>query len=247
MNTPICDFVKNYVTAKPVRLHMPGHKGVELFGLEAFDITEFDGADNLYNADGIIAESEKNAGFVFGADTFYSTEGSSLSIRAMLCLTVQYAKKLGKKPIILAGRNAHKTFLSAAALLDFEVEWLFPDKDDNYLSCNITAFSLQKYLSALKEKHVSDKDLAYNQDKTIVDKPSNDMPFALYVTSPDYLGNTVDVEALAKVCKENGMLLLVDNAHGAYLKFLTPSRHPMELGADICCDSAHNQLHLEII
>lgn len=34
----------------------------------------------------------------------------------------------------------------------------------------------------------------------------------------------------------------MDNAHGAYLKFLSPSRHPMDLGADLCCDSAHKTL-----
>ena len=68
-------------------------------------------------------------------------------------------------------------------------------------------------------------------------------PSALYITSPDYLGNIEDIEALAAVCHENGVLLLVDNAHGAYLKFLTPSRHPIDLGADIVCDSAHKTLH----
>ena len=47
---------------------------------------------------------------------------------------------------------------------------------------------------------------------------------------------------LADICHEHGVLLLVDNAHGAYLKFLTPSRHPLDLGADLCCDSAHKTL-----
>ena len=37
-------------------------------------------------------------------------------------------------------------------------------------------------------------------------------------------------------------LLLVDNAHGAYLKFLPVDRHPMTLGADACADSAHKTL-----
>ncbi len=35
---------------------------------------------------------------------------------------------------------------------------------------------------------------------------------------------------------------MVDNAHGAYLRFLRPSRHPLDLGADLCCDSAHKTL-----
>lgn len=40
---------------------MPGHKGQHFVGCEAYDITEVAGADSLYEADGIIAESEANA------------------------------------------------------------------------------------------------------------------------------------------------------------------------------------------
>ena len=65
---------------------------------------------------------------------------------------------------------------------------------------------------------------------------------ALYVTSPDYLGFRADLRALADACHRHGMLLLVDNAHGAYLKFLPQSEHPIDLGADMCCDSAHKTL-----
>ena len=34
----------------------------------------------------------------------------------------------------------------------------------------------------------------------------------------------------------------MDNAHGAYLRFLEPDAHPLTLGADACCDSAHKTL-----
>ena len=81
MNTPIFDFLKKYSAEDAVRLHMPGHKGKGQLG-ESLDITEIQGADSLYDASGIIAESEKNAGALFGAHTFYSAEGSSLSVRA---------------------------------------------------------------------------------------------------------------------------------------------------------------------
>ena len=47
---------------------------------------------------------------------------------------------------------------------------------------------------------------------------------------------------MAELCHRYGALLLVDNAHGAYLKFLPESGHPMDLGADLCCDSAHKTL-----
>ena len=63
---------------------MPGHKGADFLGFERLDITEIDGADSLYEASGIIHKSEKNAGELFGCPTYYSTEGSSLCIRAMM-------------------------------------------------------------------------------------------------------------------------------------------------------------------
>lgn len=219
MKTPICDFVKNYADGDTLRLHMPGHKGIPLLGLEPLDITEIDGADSLYDADGIIAESEKNASALFGCTTFYSTEGSSHGIRAMLHLLGLFARRAGKKPTVAAARNVHKSFLSAVALLDIEVTWLYPDEPDAYLSCKLTAAEIDAALTAMTEK-----------------------PTAVYLTSPDYLGNTADIAAIAAVCHRHGVLLLVDNAHGAYLRFLPASRHPIDLGADMCCDSAHKTL-----
>ena len=65
--TPICDFVRSYVASDPARLHMPGHKGRGLPGLEVNDITEIRGADSLYEASGVIAESEKEAAALFGS------------------------------------------------------------------------------------------------------------------------------------------------------------------------------------
>ncbi|MEE0841166.1 MAG: aminotransferase class V-fold PLP-dependent enzyme [Acutalibacteraceae bacterium] len=210
MNTPIYDFVNKYRKSGTLRLHMPGHKGTSLLGVEEYDITEIKGADSLYEAQGIIKESENNASLLFGFPTFYSTEGSSQCIRAMLFL----AKQKGIKRI-LAGRNAHKAFITACALLDLEVEWLYGNS--SYLSCNIDEDSLKEAI--VKEK-----------------------PDAVYITSPDYLGNLSDVKAISEICKKHNILLLVDNAHGAYLKFLENSLHPIDLGADMCCDSAHKTL-----
>ena len=110
MDTPICDFVTHYVESGALRVHMPGHKGCALTGLEERDLTEIDGADSLYEAVGIIRQSEQNAGALFGAETFYSTEGSSQCIRAMLYLAALYARQQGRAPLIAAARNVHKTF-----------------------------------------------------------------------------------------------------------------------------------------
>ena len=217
MNTPICDFVRQYNQKNMTRGHMPGHKGVDILGMEHLDITEIQGADSLYEADGIIRESEENASRLFGCTTYYSTEGSTQCIKSMVYLAMQWAKKHGKKPLIAAGRNAHKAFVTAAALMDADVSWLFPKEGESYLSCCPTAEEADAFLAAEK-------------------------PAALYLTSPDYLGNMADIAGIARVCNKHGVLLMVDNAHGAYLRFLETSLHPMDLGADICCDSAHKTL-----
>ena len=219
MDTPICDFVREYTESGTIRLHMPGHKGVSFLGIEHLDITEVSGADSLYEADGIIARSEENASRLFGCRTIYSAEGSSQCIRAMLYLAMIHAKKQGRSPLIAAGRNAHKTFLTAAALLDLEVQLLTANRQTGYLSCGLSPEELDTYLTETKER-----------------------PAAVYLTSPDYLGNMADIRGLSRVCHRHGAMLLVDNAHGAYLKFLPESRHPMDLGADLCCDSAHKTL-----
>ena len=214
MTTPICDFLKKYSEQDILRLHMPGHKGQGKLGVEQYDITEVSGADSLYEAAGIIHQSERNASELFGCPTYYSAEGSSLAIRAMVYLAMQHARAQGRKPKIAAGRNAHKVFLSAVTLLDVDVAWI---AGDSYLSCKIDAGTLEAVIEA-------------------------ERPTAVYVTSPDYLGNITDVAALAEVAHRHDCLLLVDNAHGAYLKFLTPSMHPVDLGADLCADSAHKTL-----
>ena len=219
MSTPICDFVRRYTQSEPVRFHMPGHKGVPVLGFEPYDITEIEGADELFTASGIIAESEAQAGALFGAHTIYSTGGSTLCIQTMLHLAVRYAVSKGKAPCILAGRNAHKAFINAAALLDIDICWLYPENNDSYISCPITAQQVKSSLQNGGKK-----------------------PVAVYLTSPDYLGNMLDIQAIAEVCHQAGVLLLVDNAHGAYLKFLPQSRHPIDWGADLCCDSAHKTL-----
>ncbi|MDO4530363.1 MAG: amino acid decarboxylase [Bacillota bacterium] len=220
MNTPICAFIEKYAEKEMTRFHMPGHKGISFLGCEKTDITEIGGADELYAADGIIAESEENAGRLFGfGRTMYSTEGSSQCIRAMLFLALQEAEQGAERPVVLAARNAHKAFLYSCGLLDVDVEWLMPEADGSLCSCPITAAQLEKHLLTMERK-----------------------PFAVYITAPDYLGYSPDIRRLAEVCKKREIPLLVDHAHGAYLKFLQPSCHAMDLGAAMCCDSAHKTL-----
>lgn len=219
MDTPILDFLRRYESSDTARFHMPGHKGKTFLGCEHLDITEVKGADALYEAEGIIAQSEQNAAALFGSGaTFYSTEGSSQCIKAMLCLALN-CREEGTAPVIVAARNVHRAFVHAAALLDLEIVWLWPEEDCSLCGCPVTEAGLERTLSQLSAP-----------------------PAAVYITSPDYLGGRADIAALAEVCHRNGTILAVDNAHGAYLHFLRPAAHPLDLGADLCCDSAHKTL-----
>ena len=196
---------------------MPGHKGKKFLGIEKFDITEISGADVLNDSAGIIRESEKNASVLFNSGaTFYATEGSTAVIYAMLALI---KKENVDRQVILAARNVHKAFVQGCALCDFDVNWLMPKDFSSILKCEITAEMVEKKIIN-----------------------SDNKPAAVYITSPDYLGNTLDIAEISKVCKKYDVPLLVDNAHGAYLGFLKKSLHPIHLGATVCCDSAHKTL-----
>ena len=218
MTTPICDFVRAYAASGVSRLHMPGHKGRGALGCEVVDITEITGADDLSCPDGIIAESEANATALFGSrHTFYSTGGSSQCVKAMLLLAYLYRPD-GAGRRIIAARNAHKSFLHGCALLGLEPDWLYPAQPSPLCSCPVSPEALERALDR------------------------GEKPCAVYITSPDYLGGMQDVRALAHAAHGRGVPLLVDNAHGAYLKFLPQPLHPLDLGADMCCDSAHKTL-----
>ncbi len=223
LDTPVYDFLKRYESSGTARFHMPGHKGdrdfVRAFPGAGLDITEIAGADSLYEADGILLESEQNAGALYGSKTtVFSAGGSTLCIQAMLLLTVPRGSK------ILCGRNAHSSFYNMLALLDLRPVWLLPRFSDGQLVSGTV--ETQQVVKALEE----------NPDAA-----------AVYLTSPDYLGGQSDVAGIAAVCKTAGVPLLVDNAHGAHLKFLPGPRgysdgHPITLGASMCCDSAHKTL-----
>lgn len=221
--TPLYKAVTEYIERDTARFHMPGHKGL---GLRAsaekipfsdayrFDITEVTGADSLYEAKGCIAETEKAYAAAYGAKrSMLSAGGSTLCIQTMLAL----AAKPGAK--VVAGRNLHVSAINAMALLGLEPVWVMPDDS---AGCAVGGRILpQDVMTALKE----------TQDVC-----------AVYITTPDYFGIISDVRAIADVCRSFNVPLLVDNAHGAHLKFILPSRHPIDLGAAMCCDSLHKSM-----
>lgn len=112
---------------------------------------------------------------------------------------------------VAASRYCHKSLVSVCVLLGLEVDWI---KAENFLSCEISPKNVRE---------------AIGEDTLCV-----------FVQSIDYYGGECDIGAISRVCGEKGVLLLVDNAHGAYHVFT--GRHPLSLGADMTSDSAHKTL-----
>ena len=119
---------------------------------------------------------------------------------------------------VIMGRNSHVSATNAAALIGFEPIWVYPRSEDN---------------GRLPGRvHVDDIRESLEQNHDIK---------AVYITSPDYYGMICDVATISKLCREYGVPLLVDNAHGAHLTLLGGD-HPIKLGAAMCTDSAHKTL-----
>lgn len=186
---------------------------------ERLDITEIAGADALYEADGIIAQSEANAASLFGSQrTFYSTEGSSQCLKAMLYLALT-GRPAGTPPVIVAAGMC-----------------------TGPLSMPRHCWILRRYGSGPRSAIPCVPARYHPGSWRRLWLRFRRLRAAVYITSPDYLGGMADIAALAQVCHRRGTVLLVDNAHGAYLHFLKPAMHPLDLGADLCCDSAHKTL-----
>ena len=216
-NTPLYDALLAHKNLNRASFHTPGHKNSnkvlpkDLFEL---DFTELPDTDNLFEASGVIRESEEKAAKLYGAKrTLYSAGGCTLCIQTMLKLAVPFGGK------VITSRMIHKSAVNTLSLLHTETKWVFPQ--------------FSEIDNRLGQVAVED-----------VEEALNEVPDAacVYITSPDYFGNIADIKGIAEVCKKHKTPLLVDNAHGAHLKFLSKDIHPITLGADLVADSAHKTL-----
>lgn len=217
---PLHDALEAYLERDAARFHMPGHKGQGngiFSAILPYDITEVEGADSLFADHGPLLELEEAFAEIYGAKrSLLSAGGATLCIQTMLALACGTGKKL------IAGRNLHRSAVNTMALLDLEPVWIYPDQSaGNWFQGRYTPDSVR---AALLE----------NPDAA-----------AVYLTSPDYFGVVSDLSGIAEICRAFRVPLLVDNAHGAHLKFLPErfgAQHPMDCGAAMCADSLHKTM-----
>lgn len=200
----------------------PGHKQArgadpavrEILGDAVFlgDVLASGGLDDRLTRGSVLQRAEELMADVVHADhTFFTTCGSSLSVKAAMLAVA------GPHERLLIGRDAHKSVVSGLILAGIEPVWVEPQWD--------------------AERHLAHPPSPAAFDRAFAEHP--DVKGAL-VTSPTPYGTCADLRAIADVCHGRSLPLVVDEAWGAHLPFHPdlPS-WAMDAGADICVTSVH--------
>ncbi len=207
-----------YAASGPYPLHMPGHKrrmdpAPELPA--RWDLTEVRGVDDLHEAEGILKDAMDRTARLHGADrTWYLVNGSTCGLLA----GIRALAPAGSS--IIAARNCHKAVYHAIELGQLSVRWLTPPV-------------------------VEDFGVYGSVPPQMVEAALTDCPNAACVvlTSPTYEGVLSDIAAIAALCHERGVPLLVDEAHGAHLGLAAGwPDSALHLGADLVVQSSHKTL-----
>ncbi len=222
---PIVDAMKNYSADDVTPFHTPGHKhgrgAHELLremltpeGLRV-EVSLMDELDDLHAPHACIRDAQKLAAQLWHADeTIFFVNGTTSAIQAMIFGT------LNAGDLIFVPRNAHRSVISGLILSGAVPIFLPVEFDAEFnLPLNVTVETVER---AIKK---------FPQAK------------ALLLVSPNYYGVAANVSKIAQIVHAAGMLLLVDEAHGAHLTFsekLPPSA--IEAGADVSAQSTHKIL-----
>lgn len=200
-------------------MHMPGHKRntefLKMMNPFALDITEIDGFDNLHDANGILREGMEHLAKTYGSEkSFYLVNGSTCGLIAGISSCVK------KGDEILIARNCHKAVYHAVELLNLRpVYWMPPIIKEYGIAGSMRPSELREILK------------------------NNPNIRLVVITSPTYEGVVSDVAEIAKIAHDNGIPLIVDEAHGAHLGFseFFPDT-AVHRGADIVIQSFHKTL-----
>jgi len=220
-NTPVYNAVKAYADESTIPFHMPGHKmgkGIPkkfLEHIEKLDLTEIPGTDNLHRPEGAIKEAQELCARTFGArKTFFLVNGSTAGLHAAIAASAKRGQRL------IVGRDCHRSVIAGLLLAGVKPFFVLPRYDSEFgINMGLDAESVEKALKGAPDAA------------------------GVLVTRPNYYGVCSDIRAIAEVVHSYGKLLIVDEAHGAHLKF--NPRLPvcaLEAGADISVQSAHKTL-----
>lgn len=219
MNTPLYSALMAYSKQKKP-FHMPGHKlgsfeGMKLIDLTALDVTEANGLDNLYEAEGIIQQAMQEMSRFYGSQsTLFLTNGSTAGILASLMSVCKPGDQ------ILIARNCHHSVWHALILIGAMPIYIQPDYDE-----------IWGIMGAISPQTIQQALIRYPDVKGAV------------VVSPTYEGIVSEIQEIAQILHEQDKVLIVDEAHGAH--FVVNEIFPKSSigqGADLVIQSMHKTL-----
>lgn len=222
---PISKAMDAYAGDGALAFHTPGHKQglgahpllrrlITSDGLRQ-EVSLMEELDDLHTPFGCIKEAEELAAELWGARrTLFQINGTTGAIHAMLLGTLNPGDK------VLVPRNAHQSIMGGIILSGAVPIFVQPEID---LKLGIPmGVTLETLRSKLAE---------------------NDEIKAVVMVYPTYYGVAADLQAIADFLHQREILLLVDEAHGAHLKFSDElPKQALDCGADVVAQSTHKLL-----
>ena len=223
--TPLADAMRAYWDRGTVSFSIPAHHGgrgippeaAEWLGSSAYrsDLPLSHGLDTRSREWKVQSTAQELAADALGADqTFFSTNGSSMSVHTAILAAARPGEKL------VMARNGHKSSVAGLVMSGAHPVWIDPDYDDEReLAHGVAPDELARVLDAHPDAG------------------------AAMIFTPTYYGVSSDVRALAEICHERDLPLITDDAWGLDYGFhprLPPSA--LACGSDLAIGSVHKSL-----
>lgn len=222
IKVPILDMLQKHRNKNSISMHVPGHKNGVVLPAEAprsfssvlpWDVTELAGLDDLHEPEEGIKEAEALL------TSFYHTKKSYFLVNGSTVgnlAMILASIQQGDK--VLVQRNCHKSVMNGLKLAKANPVFLTP---------------------------VIESGISISVPYETIFNSLNEHPDvrAIIITYPNYYGLGFNLASIIKEVHKKGILVLVDEAHGAH--FAAGSPFPpsaVSMGADIVVHSAHKTL-----
>lgn len=218
---PILTALFKYAEEDTLPFHVPGHKQgrgnkelEELLGSTCIkiDLTCFEDTDNICNPVSVIKEAQDLAAQLYGAENaFFLVNGTTSGIQAMIMSVCEVGDK------IIIPRNAHKSAIGGIIMSGAIPVYIEPEINE-YLGIAM-GVTPQTVARALEQ---------YPDAK------------AVFMINPSYYGIASDLTAIVDIAHSFNVPVIVDEAHGAHLKFSSKlPKSAIDAGADLAASSTH--------
>lgn len=197
-----------------LRFHMPGHKG-RGNPWHLMDYTEIPGTDNLHHPEGAILKTEEKLAAVYGsAEARILVGGTTNGLQSAIMGACREGESL------LVPANCHRSVYAGLALGRVRGVYFVPETD-----------SVLGFGAAVTPEQVRQQLALHPEVKGMV------------LVTPTYYGTASRTREIASILHEQDKFLIVDEAHGAHLRFCEGfPEDAVSAGADLVVQSTHKLL-----